>query len=511
MSGDAALDARLDALALGARADDALLARPLAALRAAAAARPAGLLIAGGDALARRALVARGLAAGRFVHAGNVEGAAAAVAVRRALEEGRGMVVGTAADERRVRPELLRAGRLERVVRVGVAGRAERRDAWAAVLEAVRWKGLDAETGSGGVGALASRLAEVSPGFGLADMRRVVYEVVACAWRPGAAALEAGAEAAAEAEAADVRDLLEAVRRACPTVGGRLDFVTYGDEEDDDQAQPSGDDGRGLWHGIGGYAAVKALLLQLVQWPVAHAAAFARLGVTPPRGILLHGPSGCGKTALASALLRGVPAAAWLRVDGPALFARYLGDSEARVRALFAAARAREPCVVFVDDLEALAGRRDGDGDGGADGGVERRVLGALLSELDGAATSRVFVVACATRLEDVDAALVRRGRIDNVVHVGLPDAGDRADILRVLTARARVDASALDAIAARTAGWTGADLATLVRAAAMRAVRADPKSAAAALDAGHLLAALDELARSAAPKAATLVQTGFR
>jgi SpoVK/Ycf46/Vps4 family AAA+-type ATPase len=106
---------------------------------------------------------------------------------------------------------------------------------------------------------------------------------------------------------------------------------------------------------------VKQQIERLVHWPDVHLETFERLGVEPPRGLLLHGPSGCDKTLLATNLLLSQHTANWMRVDGPALFSRYLGDSEARVRAVFTKARSPEPCIVFIDELEAIGGERGND------------------------------------------------------------------------------------------------------------------------------------------------------
>jgi transitional endoplasmic reticulum ATPase len=438
------------------RVDDALLGKAIGQLRAAIASGQRGVLVTGGDAFSRRAVVARGTHGTTALAVGAVDDAVAVARVRVLLDApspspspspSPPTLVAVAAQEHAAPPALRRAGRLESIVRLGPPTFAARVEAWTCVLRALC-------VGDGDGGALARRLAAASPAFGLGDLRRVVYSAIS--------------EAGGEARVAPDR-LLALVRAARPEAAARLDFVTYGSGcagLGDGRAPASG------WRGVGGYENVKTLMERLVEWPVTRAETFARLGVDAPRGILLHGPSGCGKSLLVGALLAKLHTANWMRVDGPALFSRYLGDSEARVRQVFAQARALEPCIVFIDDLEALAGSR-GAGD---ESGVERRVLGALLAELDGAAAGRVFVLACANELRHVDAALVRSGRIDNVVHVGRPDAKDREAILRLLTAGMSVEnddgGDVVRQLAQDTPGYTGADLARLSRDAAMQAIR---------------------------------------
>lgn len=435
--------------------DDALLRAPIQSLRLAAASGARGVLVVGGDACSRAAVIARALVRVDARHVGAVDDPAAATRVRALLDgperaDGPGeVVVASATEEGVVEAALRRAGRLESVVRIGPAAFGDRAAAWGGV---VRELGI-----RDGMERLVGELAEASPAFGLGDVRRVVYAAIA----------ECGGEDVVEGEV-----LLRHVREARPMAAERLDFVRYGSGVNG--AGDGGFAGMGCaWEGVGGYAAVKKLMERLVKWPVLHAETFARLGVDAPRGLLLHGPSGCGKTLLVKSLLSDLHSANWLAVDAPALFSKYLGDSEARVRALFAQARQLDPCIVFLDEIDAVGGaRRDESGSG-----VEHRVLGALLTELDGASAGRVFVIAATNDLSRVDAALYRSGRIDSVIEVGLPDEADRRTILVTLTANMSIEGGGgsvddfLVNLARDTRGFTGADLAQLCREAAIKAL----------------------------------------
>jgi SpoVK/Ycf46/Vps4 family AAA+-type ATPase len=260
------------------------------------------------------------------------------------------------------------------------------------------------------------------------------------------------------------------------------------------------DDG---WPLVGGYPLLKRrLALTLHHW--LHPAAVSVLGLRPISGVLFHGPSGAGKSLLASCLARRA-GFNFLELSVAGLFSQWLGESEAKVRAAFRQAAELAPCVLLLDQLEAMAGKRDeagndaaGGGDGGGASGVDARVLSTLLNELDGVGARRagVYVVACARRLSALDAALLRPGRFDDLVEVGLPGPADRAAILRLharpVSLAADVD---LDAVGADPSanGLSGADLRELLSRAGMQALREDLQ--APCVRQAHLLRALAELA----------------
>jgi transitional endoplasmic reticulum ATPase len=216
-------------------------------------------------------------------------------------------------------------------------------------------------------------------------------------------------------------------------------------------------------------ADAKQALTEAVLWPLQHPDTFARLGVDPPRGVLLYGPPGCGKTfivrALASTGQLSVHA-----VKGSELMDKWVGSSEKAVRELFRRARDSAPSLVFLDEVDALAPRRGQS----FDSGVTDRVVAALLTELDGIDPLRDVVVLGATNRPDlIDPALLRPGRLERLVFVEPPDAAARGEILR--TAGKSIPLSDdvdLDRVAAELDGYSAADCVALLREAALTAMR---------------------------------------
>jgi ribosome biogenesis ATPase len=161
--------------------------------------------------------------------------------------------------------------------------------------------------------------------------------------------------------------------------------------------------------------------------PLRHPGLFARMWLRSPAGVLLYGPPGCGKTLLAKAIAAET-AANFISVKGPELLDKYVGESERAVRALFARARASAPCVVFFDELDALAPRRGAGGADGGGGGVSERVVNQLLTEMDGLDARRdVFVLAATNRPDIIDPAMLRPGRLEKLVYVPRPAPANRS------------------------------------------------------------------------------------
>ena len=234
------------------------------------------------------------------------------------------------------------------------------------------------------------------------------------------------------------------------------------------------------WDSVGGADAIKRQLQRAIEWPTTHAAAFARLGIEPPRGVLLHGPPGCAKTSLARAAA-GSLGVSFFHLSGAALYSPYVGEAERAVRSLFALGRACSPAILFLDELDAIVGTRDAASAGGSSGGgggggeaVQLRVLSTLLNEMDGIAPlARVVVMGATNRPEMIDAALKRPGRFDVVLAVPPPDAAGRSQVLQIHTRGMPLDGAVqLDTIAKTTDGWSGAQLSALCREAGMQALR---------------------------------------
>jgi len=221
------------------------------------------------------------------------------------------------------------------------------------------------------------------------------------------------------------------------------------------------------WADIGGAEAVKAALSEAVIWPLKHPEAFAALGVEPCKGVLLAGPPGCGKTHIAKALANE-SRVNFIPVRGSQLLSRYLGESEQAVRAVFAKARQTAPCIVFFDEIDALAPHR------GVADGPSQRLIAQLLTEIDGVEDLKgVFLLAATNRAAAVDPALLRPGRFDLVLHLEPPDESERLDILTIC-ARGMPLAPDVDLaeLAGLTSGWVGADLKALCQTAARLALR---------------------------------------
>lgn len=260
------------------------------------------------------------------------------------------------------------------------------------------------------------------------------------------------------------------------------------------------------WSDIGALAAVREELLFNVLEPIAHPERFKQLGLDVPAGVLFFGPPGCGKTLLAKALANQ-SGANFISVKGPELLSKYVGESESRVRQVFSRARSSAPCVIFFDELDALCPKR-GSGleglsssGGGGGNGVSDRVVNQLLTELDGLESRRdVYIIAATNRLELIDDAMLRPGRLGKLLYVPLPSADDRVSILKALTTRVTIkhrsaicDSDGVDieqvARDGRADGFSGADLAALVREAGLAVlkeiVRSHERFAGAAMESG--------------------------
>ena len=289
-------------------------------------------------------------------------------------------------------------------------------------------------------------IAARTPGFVVADLAALLRE----------AALRAASRASTDGQPPQLNqdDLVGALSVIRPLSRSASEELTVGNVTLDD---------------VGDMADAKQALTEAVLWPLQHPDTFSRLGVDPPRGVLLYGPPGCGKTFVVRALA-STGQLSVLAVKGSELMDKWVGASEKAVRELFRRARDSAPALIFLDEVDAFAPRRGQS----FDSGVTDRVVAALLTELDGVNPLRDVVVLGATNRPDlIDPALLRPGRLERLVFVEPPDAEARREILR--TAAKSIPLSAdvdLDEVAAGLNGYSAADCVALLREAALTAMR---------------------------------------
>jgi transitional endoplasmic reticulum ATPase len=229
------------------------------------------------------------------------------------------------------------------------------------------------------------------------------------------------------------------------------------------------------WDEVGGLEEVKEKLKEAVEWPLKNPEIFTRMGIRPPKGILLVGPPGCGKTLLARAVATESEAN-FITIKGPEVFSKWVGESEKAIREVFRKARMAAPAVIFFDEFDSLVPRR---GMGYADSGVSERVISQLLTEMDGIISLEDVVIIAATNRPDiVDPAVLRPGRFDRLIYVSEPDEKARLEIFKLYTKSMPLATDVDIAHLANTSkSYSGADIDALCREAAMHALRRDVNS----------------------------------
>ncbi|SDY24182.1 transitional endoplasmic reticulum ATPase [Saccharopolyspora shandongensis] len=373
-------------------------------------------------------------------------------AIRGAIGTDRLAVVVTSSQPQAIDPRLREPGLVDRELTLGLPDDATRAD----LLRVLLRNAPLAED------VQLAEVAERAPGFVVADLVALCREAAV------------GAALRHQDDTADPRirqqDLLDALASVRPISMSTSDNLQTGGLTLDD---------------VGDMTEVKQALTETVLWPLQYPDSFTRLGVEPPRGVLLYGPPGCGKTFLVRALA-GSGRLNVLVVKGAELMDKWVGESERAVRELFLRAANAAPTLVFLDEVDALAPRRGQS----SDSGVADRVVAALLTELDGVEPMRDVVVLGATnRPELVDPALLRPGRLERLVYVPPPDAEAREAILRAAAKNTPLASDVdLAALAAGLDGYSAADCAALIREAALTAMR--ESLSAAEVSAAHLATA---------------------
>ncbi|MEU6269108.1 AAA family ATPase [Saccharopolyspora shandongensis] len=373
-------------------------------------------------------------------------------AIRGAIGTDRLAVVVTSSQPQAIDPRLREPGLVDRELTLGLPDDATRAD----LLRVLLRNAPLAED------VQLAEVAERAPGFVVADLVALCREAAV------------GAALRHQDDTADPRirqqDLLDALASVRPISMSTSDNLQTGGLTLDD---------------VGDMTEVKQALTETVLWPLQYPDSFTRLGVEPPRGVLLYGPPGCGKTFLVRALA-GSGRLNVLVVKGAELMDKWVGESERAVRELFLRAANAAPTLVFLDEVDALAPRRGQS----SDSGVADRVVAALLTELDGVEPMRDVVVLGATnRPELVDPALLRPGRLERLVYVPPPDAEAREAILRAAAKNTPLASDVdLAALAGGLDGYSAADCAALIREAALTAMR--ESLSAAEVSAAHLATA---------------------
>eukprot|EP00578_Thalassiosira_sp_NH16_P014836 CAMPEP_0181126966 /NCGR_PEP_ID=MMETSP1071-20121207/27930_1 /TAXON_ID=35127 /ORGANISM="Thalassiosira sp., Strain NH16" /LENGTH=935 /DNA_ID=CAMNT_0023212641 /DNA_START=50 /DNA_END=2857 /DNA_ORIENTATION=+ len=225
------------------------------------------------------------------------------------------------------------------------------------------------------------------------------------------------------------------------------------------------------WEDVGGLEDVKRELHETVQYPVEHADKYIKFGMHPSKGVLFYGPPGCGKTLLAKAIANEC-GANFISIKGPELLTQWFGESEANVRELFDKARAASPCILMFDEMDSIAKTRGSGGPGSSEAGD--RVINQILTEVDGVgARKNVFVIGATNRPDIIDPAVIRPGRLDQLIYIPLPDLESRVAIFKAALRKAPLEESIdIEVLARSTHGFSGADITEICTSASKLAIR---------------------------------------
>lgn len=362
----------------------------------------------------------------------------------------RGKVVVIAATNRinAIDPALRRPGRFDREIEIGVPNRDGRLE----VLQIhTRGMPLDKDVD-------LQKLADISHGFVGADLQALAKEAAMRALRRVLPDINLSSESipldTLRKIIVRMQDFMDVIKETEPSAMREV-FVEVPDIK---------------WEDIGGLTTIKQELQEAVEWPLKYLNVFTYADATPPKGILLYGPPGTGKTLMAKAAANESEAN-FISIKGPELLSKWVGESEKGVREIFRKARQAAPCIIFFDELDAIAPTRGGDH---GDSHVTERVISQFLTEMDGLEIlTNVVVIAATNRPDIIDPALLRPGRFDRILYVSPPDRDSRLQILRIHTTKKPLSEDVnIEDLADKTDGYTGADIASLSSAAVMLALR---------------------------------------
>lgn len=362
----------------------------------------------------------------------------------------RGKVVVIAATNRinAIDPALRRPGRFDREIEIGVPNRDGRLE----VLQ-IHTRGMPIDKDVN-----LEKLADISHGFVGADLQALAKEAAMRALRRVLPDINLSGEGIPIETLRKIivrmQDFMDVIKEMEPSAMREV-FVEVPDIK---------------WDDIGGLSSIKQELQEAVEWPLKYSGIFTYADATPPKGILLYGPPGTGKTLMAKAAANESEAN-FISIKGPELLSKWVGESEKGVREIFRKARQAAPCIIFFDELDAIAPARGGDH---GDSHVTERVISQFLTEMDGLEIlTNVVVIGATNRPDIIDPALLRPGRFDRILYVSPPDRDSRLQIIKIHTKKKPLAEDVnIERLADKTDGYTGADLASLSSAAVMLALR---------------------------------------
>jgi len=370
---------------------------------------------------------------------------------------GRGqvIVIGATNRDEAIDPALRRPGRFDREIEIGVPDRDGRKE----ILQ-IHTRGMPIEGTEEERDSLLGDLANVTHGFVGADVAALAREAAMKTLRRYLPEIDL--------EKPIPSEILEKMRVIPADFKDALREI-----EPSAMREVLVEIPRVKWDDVGGLEDVKLKLREAVEMPLKEPEAFTRMGIHPPRGILLFGPPGTGKTLIAKAVATESEAN-FISIKGPEVMSKWVGESEKAVRMIFKKAKQVSPCIVFLDEIDAIAHRRGTD----SDSGVSERVVNQLLTSMDGLETREGVVVIGATNRPDmIDPALLRTGRFDRLLVVPVPDKRARLAVLKVHTRPMPLEGVDIEELAVELEGYTGADIEGLCREAAMIALRENKRA----------------------------------
>jgi transitional endoplasmic reticulum ATPase len=373
---------------------------------------------------------------------------------------GKVVVIGATNRINAIDPALRRPGRFDREIEIGVPDRIGRLE----ILQ-IHTRGMPVANDVN-----LEKLADISHGFVGADLQALSKEAAMRALRRILPEIDLSSESipgdTLKKIIVTMQDFTDVIKEMEPSAMREV-FVEVPDVS---------------WEDIGGLSSIKQELQEAVEWPLKYQELFTHADATPPKGLLLYGPPGTGKTLMAKAAANESEAN-FISIKGPELLSKWVGESEKGVREVFRKARQAAPCIIFFDEIDAIAPTR---GANFGDSHVTERVISQLLTELDGLEIlTNVIVIAATNRPDIIDVALLRPGRFDRLLYVPPPDRESRIEIIKIHTKKKPLAEDVkIEELADHTDGYTGADIASLSSTAVMLALREyvskyqDPKEA---------------------------------